>query len=270
MRFRLRRERNAISEFAAVLQFFRPVSQAAFQEVTSALQSMRTELNLPAPMHVQYIALNQGGVAPPPPMMGMGFQRFAADGEIAASLLCEAQSITYVMRDYTSWLDVKPQLLDVFTRLGGVYIKQVPAIHSVRLQYANEFFARDPEIKDALELFKPANPWITRRAESQAEAWHVHSGYFSPVSSDQRELTNVNFDFNLIKTADMPAAMFRMTATLLAGIFHDVPGKPPLTVDAAGLNAIVSDYLERSHTLEKSLLREIFAEQYLQAMGDDS
>ena len=132
LHFELRREHHAIGEFTASLHFFQAVSAATFTGVTERLRELSTELDLPSPAPVQIFEFTVGpqgaSGSAGGPKSALGFQRFSKEGEIAESLSCEADSITYVLRDYTVWEEVAPKLESIFSKLASEYIKEVPAI----------------------------------------------------------------------------------------------------------------------------------------------
>ena len=146
LNYGLRRQRHAIGEFTASISFFQPVSAATFAAVVATLKEVAAHLDLPAQMPIQVFQFTVGqvpaGALPPAGTpTGVGFQRFSKEGEIAESLMCDADSITYVLREYTVWEVVGPRITEAFEALAARYISEVPAIQSVRVQYLNEFRA---------------------------------------------------------------------------------------------------------------------------------
>lgn len=139
LNYQLRREKHAIGEFIATLKFSAAVSAPTFAKIVPLLNEAAKELDLPAPMNVQVFNVAFGTPQMPPPPSGTGFQRFAANGEIACSLWCDGDSISLTFRDYDRWKYILPKIVKTFSKIVPGYMAQVPAIHSFAVQYLNEF-----------------------------------------------------------------------------------------------------------------------------------
>jgi uncharacterized protein (TIGR04255 family) len=266
LNYRLRRERHAITEFVATVQLFQPVGQVVFTNVVSGLKTLAQQLNLPAPTPIIQFGFGQLVGAQMLPTGGVGFQRFAADGEIAESLVCDGNSINYTLREYSSWIEVKPKILDVFATLLEIYAEEVPALSSLRLQYLNEFSADSGTTRSASELFKP-NKWVPSFALEMEDAWHSHIGAFLPAEGDLRYLINVNCD---ISNAQQPAVDLNTWVAkilVLSGCYYNIVGASPLVFEPGNIARDLDGVLEDSHNLEKFTLRQIIADPYLKAMG---
>lgn len=263
--------KNAITSFSVVVDFPVALQPLLFDEVIAELNRIKTALELPAPIQIQQIGINLGGppamsVSQPP--FTLGFQRFAPNGAISESILCEPQSITYTTSTYTGWGSVKKTVMDTVGRIFSIYVKSAPAISSFRLQYVNNFVCKESGYASANELFRNANRWIPAYLSDATDAWHVHVGKFTPRSEIDRLLLNVNFDFSqMISSHD--ASPFSLNALILCGVFYNIPGKPPLVLDIAKDSPldVFEQNIETAHTEEKKALSEIFSDPYLRLMG---
>ena len=47
----------------------------------------------------------------------------------------------------------------------------------------------------------------------------------------------------------------------------DVPGQPPLIVDAAEVSNTISGIFEKVHSRQKQILQEVLSDPYLEAIG---
>lgn len=270
LQYDLRRQHHAIGEFQASLHFFQPVSASTFSLVTEALRKLAEELDLPAPSPVQVFQFMIGPQGPAPSSTlggGLGFQRFSKEGEVAESISCDANSITYVLRDYSLWEEVSPKLVRILTTLSACYIKEVPAIESIRLQYLNEFKSTSAEVKSAAELFREGSRWVAPLGYQVTEAWHCHVGVFVPHDANERRLVNVNCDIS--PTVDPTTNQSRILAKVLimAGCFFNVPGGKPLIVPTDKLEGVLREKLDQAHKLEKDVLRDLVTDSYLDAIG---
>jgi uncharacterized protein (TIGR04255 family) len=197
----------------------------------------------------------------------LGFQRFSKDGEVAESISCDPNSITYVLRDYSVWEEVSPKLIEIFSELTSEYIREVPAIQSIALQYLNEFRSAATPSHNAAELFREGSKWIAPLAFDGSEAWHSHVGIYIPHDANERRLVNVNCD---IAPANLPGTNEVRTLAkilLLSGCFFNVPGGKPLIVPAQQLKDVIANKLNEAHKLEKDILRELVTDSYLEAIG---
>ena len=271
LRYELRRERHAIGEFTATLQFFQAISAPTFADVARKLTALAESLNLPAPVPIQVMAAvgqqSSPGVTQTTTQMGMGFQRFAANGEVETSLICDGDEIAFTSRDYTTWEEMKPAVLRVFVDLSAPYVSEVPAIKSLRLQYTNEFLSIKPDVHRPTEIFKPKSQWIAPFAYSLDQAWHCHVGRYFPIDDNQRMLVNVNCNVAKVKRQETDDLHSYVSVVLLSGCFFNVAGGRPLIVTEEDTEHALDQLLEDAHVLEKKILAETISERYLAAMG---
>jgi uncharacterized protein (TIGR04255 family) len=270
--YELRRERHAIGEFLASVQLFQPIGAAAFADVVTQLREVAATLNLPAamPVHVLQPPGLEGLTTYGPPT-GVGFQRFSANGEVAASILCDGDEIIFRLREYSIWEEVKPIIVDAFGRLLEQYIKEVPAVKIFKLQYLNEFLAKSDNVRSTAELFKSDNEWIAPFGVKSEEPWHCHVGRFIPVNENLRYLVNIHCD---VSTATQTALAEKIgqernlaKVLVLAGCYYNVPGGKPLIVSKDKAREALEEHFEMAHSLEKNILRELISDSYLDAMG---
>jgi uncharacterized protein (TIGR04255 family) len=272
LNFQLRRKNHAIGEFTASVHFFQPIGASTFASVSDVLRKISSDLDLPAPVPVQVLNLMVGppgaSITPAPQMGGtLGFQRFSKEGEVEESIACDADSIIYVLRDYTVWEDVFPKLLGLMSELASQYIKEVPALQSIRLQYTNEFRGHSAKTKSAAELFLKNARWVAPLAYESNDAWHSHVGLYIPRNAEERYLVNVNCD---IAPRKFPGEQKRRSVAkvqIMAGCFFNIPGRKPLIVSPKDITSALKRKFREAHTLEKGVLREIISEPYVMAMG---
>ncbi|WP_324806608.1 hypothetical protein SH584_09485 [Sphingomonas sp. LY29] len=273
LNFELRREHHAIGEFTASLNFFQPISAPTFAVVTSALKEVAQGLNLPASVPVpsfQFTVEMQGSPGVVPPQIqsnGVGFQRFSPEGEIAEFLSCSPSAITYVLRDYTVWEEVGAKVVEIFSRLAASYVKEVPAIESVRVQYQNEFRSLIGSPLSAAELFRADNGWVAPIACQSMEAWHSHVGVYIPHSEIERRLVNVNCDISPLQFPGEGVPRTLAKVLVFCGCFFNVPGKQPLILSGEELVSTLRTKFDEAHDLEKLVLGEVISDPYLRAIG---
>lgn len=264
LQYDLRHERHAIGEFSASMQFKTGLLEDQFAPVQAKLKTLAEKFDLPAPAPLNMFRF---GTPPgvPLPAGPVSYQRFAKDGSVEAAVLCDDNTVTFTLKNYTRWNDIASTVRDIFVELAEVYLPTAVAISLVRLQYLNEFRAKDDGPTSASELFKPKSKWIAPFAEASDEFWHCHIGSFIPDNADMRHLINVNC--NVLSAAFPPDNLERTYAKVLVlvGCYYDV-GKP-LNDTGDKLSEKLETDLRLAHALERRTLAEVVSDPYLEIMG---
>jgi uncharacterized protein (TIGR04255 family) len=173
-----------------------------------------------------------------------------------------------VIRDYDCWGTTLPLLLDVFTRIGSVYLSEVPAIKSVTVQYLNEFRARTTEVQEAREIFRQGSNWLAPFYIDAKDFWHSHAGIYEPISDNSRFLLNFNADVVSQAFLGESEARLYAKALILSAIHFDILGQSPWVVEENAFLSGLSDRLNDVHRREKQLLAEVISDSYLAVMGE--
>lgn len=270
LNYDIRREKHAIGEFSAIINFAGGVSASTFSMVLAALKPVAKNLDLPAPINIQTVNIAFGGPAgaQSQPVSGAGFQRFATTGEIACALVCDANSITFTLREYERWHDILPLLTEQIGSIAAAYASEVPAIRSFLLQYQNEFRANSPHVWNTDELFKQDSRWLAPIAKSSEQPWHCHVGTFSEANGSFRSLVNVNFDVSphVFLAGEAPRNYVRVL--VLASNQYDVPTVGALVVSPDNIASEIERNFNLAHALEKKVLNEIMSDAYIAIMGE--
>lgn len=267
--FEMRRPRHAIGEFTATLKFYQGVGADTFSRVKLAAEKQAERLKLPVPIKQQTVQFSLG-VAPQITQQaqeGIGYQSFARDGEIETAILCEPDSIVLTLHDYEKWQTVHPMIVETFSPIAEEYLSEVPAVRSISLQYLNEFRSREENEVSTGELFKSDTKWLASFGLMGKQPWHCHSGLFIPVTDRSRFLVHVNCDVATAQFAPHGTTHTLAKAFILVALNFDIPGEPPLTVAIDDARQAISEYMNQAHTLEKQLLAEVIADEYLEMMG---
>lgn len=271
LNYELRREpHHAIGEFSAIIRFANGISASTFAKVVGELNQVAKELDLPAPvnLHSVTIAIGNSNGPKPEPINSTGFQRFASNGEVACALVCDAETITFTLRDYERWDKVLPVLTNQIARLAAIYATQVPAVRSFLVQYLNEFRAKGPHIMLTDELFKGESRWLAPIGRYNEHPWHCHVGEFQNADVNYRHLVNVNFDIspNTFTQGHPPLNYAKLL--ILAANQYDLPNAGPLIVDVDNIAGEIERNFNTAHSLEKRLLNEIISDEYIALMGE--
>ncbi|MBY4636441.1 hypothetical protein K5P26_04715 [Sphingopyxis sp. XHP0097] len=268
LNFQLRRDAHAIGEFTATLAFAHPVGAAAFSKVVERLKESAHQLNLPAQMNVQAFVIKVGNPPGPPPPSGVGFQRFADNGEIACSLWCDPNGITLTLRDYDRWHSARSKLVEAFTNIAPAYMAEVPAIRAFQLQYLNEFISKVSPNQSPAEIFRSNSRWLAPYAYESLQPWHCHVGQFIPAEEGSRFLININCDAVPQPYPVVEATRNHVKALILVSRQYDLHDIGPMVVEVEQLQTVLEQNFDAAHSLEKTLLGEIISDPYLDVMGE--
>lgn len=266
--FDLRRDRHAIGQFDASLTFAGNVSASQFTHVLEGLNDAAGALQLPAPMNVQVFNIAIGNPSAPPLPDGKGFQRYSPNGEIEESLFCETNEIRYTLRDYVNWDTTRTRLSDAFSILLEKYKKFIPAISSIRIQYLNEFRAREGSTSSCGEIFRSDSKWIAPHLIQSDESWHCHTGQFISTDEDFRHLVNVNCDVAPAPWPPTDETRNFAKVLIMAANQYDIPGIGPLILKDFDPKSLLLQNLDQAHSLEKRILNELIADEYIALMGE--
>ena len=258
LNFQLRRDAHAIGEFTAKLVFAQAISARAFSSAVERLREVAAKLDLPAEMNVQFVKIRIGNPPSPQPPDGLGFQRFQKDGEVACSVYCDSDGITFTLRDYDRWQNVLPQVVESFSHIAPAYMAEVPAIKAFQVQYLNEFASINAPETPTREIFREGCRWVSPFSYDSLQPWHCHVGQFIPVNDNSRYLININCDVNTRPFPPTDGTRNFASVLILVSRQYDLPNSGPLVIEVEKLRA----------ALEKSLLGEIISDDYLDVMGD--
>jgi len=270
LNFQLRRPAHAIAQFATTLRFFQPVSPSLFADITIRLRELAAAHNLPAPMNLQILQINigPGGATPTStPVNGLGFQRFAADGEIDAAIAADGGSITFSSNTYPGWGILYPQIIEVFSSLGQLYLQEMPLIRSVGLQYNNEFRGGNSSVSRASELFTKDSRWLAPFWANSSDMWHCHVGEFSDITENSKLLKQVNFDINKAVFSPDPFEVLYVKVALSVSRNYEISGRSPLLVTSEDLQDTIASHLNALHNAEKGMVKDVFDHRYLEIMN---
>lgn len=269
LEFEQRRKKHAIGQFNAVVTFFRPLSSNGFASAAKALSEYASENNLPALLNQQVLTFEIGLGGQPTSFQQpqtAGWQRFAADGEVEQTISCDQNSVTFSTRNYPTWVELKPGLVDFFSRMSHVFFTEVPAISTFQITYINEFRRLSASSDGSNGLFRNGSQWIVPNHERFTDSWHSHAGGFEDISDNHRRLVNVNVDYTK-QITDVAQFQSFLSAIIVVSENYDLPNQPPLIVPVDHLETEIERNLENAHRREKEVLAELFSDQYLNLMG---
>lgn len=260
--------KHAIELCVAGVIFPQPIGDEAFAAVSELAQTVARDNDLPriSNLSIPEALINIGFPAITPANGGLVLQRFAADGNIDAELRCERQSIVLRTRNYNRWADLQAYIERVLLPFIRIYTSEIPAIHSVRLQYDDRFNRpmNSPKVCTAA-MFRNDTRWLAISDRNTIEYWHSHNGIFISEGGSRRELVNVNATVNEFA---VPAGVTdSVSLSIMVGKFYDIIGQPPLVVESAQSGEEVLKLLIACHDRHKEILAEVLTDEYLIAIG---
>ena len=126
---------------------------------------------------------------------GIIFQRVKPDATPSWLLTAQQNFIAAECSEYTRWVDtwrrVRSWLRDLYTLVKD----SDHLLHSVGLQYKDQFSATKPLDSDVLQkLFRTDTRYLPSRTFENNELWHVNQGWYQPMDKPMsgRQLNFVN------------------------------------------------------------------------------
>lgn len=272
LQFSICRERHSIAEFQATVRFTSPIDIDGFTEISQAVTEVAKELNLPARIAMPSFTFEFGEVggprlsAPTTAPGAVGFQRFAANGDVEERISADASGVTYVTRQYPGWEVIRQVLAKALGSLATHYTKRSLLVGSILVQYSNEFSSAENGFVPAQALFRKDTRWIPPIFDDLHDLWHSHVGMFLPEDTF-KNLVNVNVDVQMATTADRPVEFTGVKLLIIAARQYNVTGGRPLAMSASETSDVLLANFDAAHDLEKRVLFETLSDEYLAAVN---
>jgi uncharacterized protein (TIGR04255 family) len=266
--------RNAIDNCVLNVRFPHQPDQATLGAIRAEAARIAQENDLPSSQQVMVAQLFVGApaspfspISPNQPQAASVFQRYAPDGKVVAEFRCDPQGISLQTRLYESWDNLLAWVEKTILVILPFYMRAIPAILGVSLQYDDIFYANFSENPpSAFELFREDTKWVTLHDRKSEQQWHSHFGMFFLQSSQQRELVNVNV--NVSDLVEAAGSWRRNVAlTFLVSEAFDIPGEMPLILDRENAGAAVLELFRKAHDRQRQILEEVLADAYLVEIG---
>jgi uncharacterized protein (TIGR04255 family) len=185
---------------------------------------------------------------------GIIFQRVKPDATPSWLLTAQQNFIAAECSEYTRWEDtwgrVRTWLRDLYTLVKD----SDHLLHSVGLQYKDQFSATKPLDSDVLQkIFQRDTCYLPDRTFQNNELWHVNQGWYQPMDKPMsgRQLNVIN-----ITTQDVNDVIILNIDHLLRYEMDD--GDPPLFANQVG-SALIDIVMEDMHARNKSFLRRLLS-----------
>jgi uncharacterized protein (TIGR04255 family) len=270
--FLICREKHAIAEFQAVVRFIQPIDPTSFGDVSSVVSAVAQELNLPARVPIPSLSFEieqEGGARfSPPPVnpVAIGYQRFAANGEIEERISADPASVTYVSRNYLGWERTRDVLTNTISKIAVQYAKRALPVATVLLQYNNEFSSEKAGFVAVQDVFRRDTRWVPPIFSELDDLWHSHVGMF--LSGEGfKNLVNVNVDVVFATTPARPEEFTNIKLLIIAARQYNVSGGKPLVMSASDTPKLLLESFDAAHDLEKAVFFETLSEEYLEAVN---
>lgn len=198
--------------------------------------------------------------------LAVGFQRFAANGEIEERINADPMSVTYVTRQYLGWETTRDILAKAMGAIAAQYAKRSLLIGTVLLQYNNEFPSVANGFVPVQDVFEKDTRWVPPIFADLDDLWHSHVGMFLPEEGF-KHLVNVNVDVVFATTLDRPEEFTNIKLLIIAARQFNVSGGKPLVVTASDTPRALLENFDAAHDLEKAVFFETLSDEYLQAVN---
>lgn len=266
--FEQRRDKHAIGQFDASLFFFQPANASTFARAVSELEGYARENDLPAPINRQVFQFDLGqpeSVQSFSPQSA-GWQRYASTGEVETAVVLDENGIHFTCRNYSSWKEMLPRIVQFFVRVGTPILAEVPAITKFQINYQNQFRCVDLSGESGAEIFREKNGWVAPYIFRFQDAWHSNSGAFEGIEKQYRRLINVNCSCRKQKEVGQAEQFTYVDANLLVAECYDIPEESPLVIPQQLFKKVLLENFDNAHTREKEVLRELISDEYLALM----
>jgi len=190
---------HAIVEVVFGFQLARSWHPAEIEKLAQNHDRWKAELPRLARHEIQQIMIGEG--APQaitlPGGPGISFERIKPNGDLAWRMRCEGNSIFVNCLEYTRWQDAWATASGYMRAALETVGAEKVSVAGALLQYIDAFdWTADPKDYDVFQLLEVESDYVPRAAGGYGLAWHLHQGWFVPVSDPLpgRILQKVHFD----------------------------------------------------------------------------
>jgi uncharacterized protein (TIGR04255 family) len=259
-------EAHSIDEFFLAIRFTRPVSDELFTSSRAKLREAALAADMPAANlfgaiqipHVPGVPEWEVSVAVPQPS-GIAYQRYTKYGTVQEELRLEPTMISYRTSAYRRWVNVTEIVEKAIFPIVKAYLKEVPSVSALVIQYIDRFYSKIGGNQDCSELFEPASPWIVSPLAKSKTLWHSHCGLFEDASDGVRRLINVNVDVSDRKPPGSEDARRSVAVlTLCSDQFMDTNR----LLDTEGFPSEARSRFDNLHVRSKQILAEVLSTPY--------
>ena len=185
---------------------------------------------------------------------GISFERIKPDGELAWRLQCEGNSIFVNCLEYTrwqkAWATASGYIRDVLEVVGAEKVSVAGAL----LQYIDVFdWIADPDDYDASQLLDLNSDFVPQAVGNHGLAWHLHQGWFAPVSEPVPGMVLHKAHFNAIPKNESGHPSVKLD-TLLRSDFNGPISAQNFFKDNSVLEGMFIDMHKRNRGLLSNFL----------------
>lgn len=259
--------KNAIVEMNIAIQFAMPIEQQA----ASAAESVRIEFAREFPKFdpVQTFMLNIG-VQPFPAqgvsqtIAGFTLTKQKPDGTPARVIRAMSNILSVHFVEYISWNDTKPQAVDYVRRcLEKLAIINRNPVTTVLLRYIDRFtFDGPPGNATANQLFRADTKFVPSNIMDRGYQWHSNSGWLEPFGGNTAALNQLSIISDKVQTA----AAVNVDHNNIYALAQPRNSIGEL-IDGVGEELSLNAILDRQHTANAALLRNLLRPEMLRAIG---
>lgn len=179
-------ERHAIAEVVFALRISPEVSHGDRERLKNARKKWSDFLpGIEESPMLAFGVSSPGAQPPPPPVAPLDFFRSKSDGNLDWRLHISDGDVVVNCLTYTRWPDIWKRARRLFRDVSEV-LPETVRVESVYLQYINIFFwSGPPEDYDLRALLDEQSRFVPASVFDRGPYWHLHQGWFSPLSEPQ-------------------------------------------------------------------------------------
>lgn len=199
MAFLAKSGEHAIVEVVFGFQLSRPWHSAEIEKLAQNHDRWKDDLPRLARHEIQQIVIGEGApqAVTLPGGPGISFERIKPNGELAWRLRCEGNSLFVNCLEYSRWQEVWATASGYMRAVLETVGAEKVSIAGALLQYIDVFdWTADPKEYDVFQLLDENSDYVPKAAGGYGLAWHLHQGWFVPVSEPVpgRVLQKAHFD----------------------------------------------------------------------------
>lgn len=254
---------HAIVEVVFGFQLSRPWQPAEIEKLAQNHDQWKDFLPRLARHEIQQFMIGEGvqQAITLPGGPGISFERIKPNGDLAWRLRCEGNSIFVNCLEYTRWQDAWATASAHMRAVLEVVGAEKLSVAGTLLQYIDVFdWKADPKGYDISQLLDMDSDYVPGAASNYGLAWHLHQGWFVPVSEPVPGRILHKVHFNALPKDESGNPTVKLD-TLLRSDFNGRISAQTFLDESSALERMFIDMHDRNKELLSSFLTKAICEQ---------
>lgn len=255
--------KHAIVEVVFGFQLSRPWHPAEIEKLAQNHDHWKEALPRLARHEIQQFMIGEGlqQAITLPGGPGISFERIKPNGDLAWRLRCEGNSIFVNCLEYTRWQDAWATASAHMRAVLEVVGAEKVSIAGALLQYIDVFdWMADPKGYDISQLLDLDSDYVPRATSNYGLAWHLHQGWFEPVSEPVPGRILHKAHFNALPKDEAGRPNVKLD-TLLRSDFYSHISAQTFFDQGSALEEMFIEMHDRNKRLLSSFLTKAICEQ---------